>query len=183
MASLFSHAAAALAIGACFARPGVPKRVWAFGVLAAMLPDADVLGFKLGIPYGHMLGHRGLTHSLVFAAALAAALTLAAGAARGMSRAALYLYLFLAAASHGALDALTNGGLGVAFLAPFDNHRFFFPFHPIQVSPIGIARFFTARGWAVIRSELVWIWLPSSLLAAIALTFRRSARQTAAGTA
>jgi inner membrane protein len=108
------------------------------------------------------------------AAALAAALILAAGATRGMSRAALFFYLFLATASHGALDALTNGGLGVAFLAPFDNHRFFFPFHPIQVSPIGIARFFTARGWAVIRSELVWIWLPSALLAAIAMTVRRS---------
>jgi inner membrane protein len=174
MASLFSHAAAALAIGACFARPGVPKRVWALGAFAAMLPDADVAAFALGIPYEHMLGHRGLTHSLLFAAALAAVLALAAGTTRGMSRAVLWLYLFLATASHGALDALTNGGLGVAFLAPFDAHRFFFPVRPIQVSPIGIARFFTARGWTVIRSELVWIWLPSALLAAGALTVRRS---------
>jgi inner membrane protein len=174
MASLFSHAAAALAIGACFYRPGVPKRVWALGALAAILPDADVAGFKLGIPYEHMLGHRGLTHSLLFAAALAALLALMS-TAQGMSRAALWLYLFLAAASHGALDALTNGGLGVAFLAPFDGHRFFFPFRPIQVSPIGISRFFSARGWMVIRSELVWVWLPSALLAAGALTVRRSA--------
>ena len=179
MASLFSHAAAALAIGACFARPGVPKRVWALGACAAMLPDADVAAFALGIPYEHMLGHRGLTHSLLFAAALAAILALAAGTITGMSRGALWLYLFLAAASHGALDALTNGGLGVAFLAPFDGHRFFFPFRPIQVSPIGIARFFTARGWAVIRSELVWVWLPSALLAAGALTVRRAARRSA----
>jgi inner membrane protein len=179
MASLFSHAAAALAIGACFYRPGVPKRVWALGAFAAMLPDADVLAFKLGIPYEHVLGHRGLTHSLLFAAVLATVLALAAGTVPRMSRAALCLYLFLAAASHGALDALTNGGLGVAFLAPFDAHRFFFPFRPIQVSPIGIARFFTARGWAVIRSELVWVWLPSTLLAAGALLRRgRAPRET-----
>jgi inner membrane protein len=176
LASLFSHAAAALAIGACFYRPGVPKRVWALGAFAAMLPDADVLAFKLGIPYQHVLGHRGLTHSLLFAAALAAVLVLAAfrSGVPGMSRATLCLYLFLAAASHGALDALTNGGLGVAFLAPFDDRRFFFPFHPIQVSPIGIARFFSARGWAVIRSELVWVWLPSALLAAGALAVQMS---------
>lgn len=182
MASLFSHAAAALALGACFDRPGVPKRVWALGAFAAMLPDADVLAFKLGIPYEHMLGHRGLTHSLLFAAVLAGILALVAGTTPGMSRAALCLYLFLAAASHGALDALTNGGLGVAFLAPFDNHRFFFPFRPIQVSPIGVARFFSARGRAVIRSELVWVWLPSILLATLAIltrAFRRSARKSA----
>jgi len=60
----------------------------------------------------------------------------------------------------------------VAFLAPFDDRRFFFPFRPIQVSPIGIARFFSARGLAVLRSELVWVWLPSALLAAGALTVR-----------
>ena len=33
----------------------------------AMLPDADVVAFKLGIPYGATWGHRGASHSLVFA--------------------------------------------------------------------------------------------------------------------
>lgn len=184
MASLFSHAAAALALGACFYRPEVPKRVWALGAFAAVLPDADVIAFALGIPYEHVLGHRGLSHSLLFALALAAALGLAGFRRRvrtipGISRVALFLYLFLAAASHGALDALTNGGLGVAFLAPFDDRRFFFPFQPIQVSPIGISRFFSARGWAVIRSEAVWVWLPAALLAAVALSLRRSEAERA----
>ena len=32
MASAFSHAIAALSIGACFYRPGVPKRFWVAGV-------------------------------------------------------------------------------------------------------------------------------------------------------
>jgi inner membrane protein len=173
MASLFSHAAAALAIGACFYRPEVPKTVWALGAFVAVLPDADVVAFALGIPYEHVLGHRGLSHSLLFAAVLAALGLLAfRGGVSGIGRGALFCYLFLAAASHGALDALTNGGLGVAFLAPFDNRRFFFPAQPIQVSPIGIARFFSARGWAVIRSEMVWVWLPSALLALIAFAVR-----------
>jgi inner membrane protein len=177
MASLFSHAAAALAIGACFYRPEVPKTVWALGAFVAVLPDADVVAFALGIPYEHMLGHRGLSHSLLFAAIVAALGLLAfrggvSGEVPGIGRGALFLYLFLAAASHGALDALTNGGLGVAFLAPFDDRRVFFPVQPIQVSPIGIARFFSARGWAVIRSEMVWVWLPSALLALTALAVR-----------
>jgi inner membrane protein len=174
MASLPSHAVAALALGACFYRSEVPKSVWALGAVVAMLPDADVIGFRFGIPYQNVFGHRGITHSLLFALVVAVVVMLAcwrlgAGGVGGISRGALCLYLFLAAASHGLLDAMTNGGLGVAFFAPFDNRRFFFPFRPIQVSPIGLARFFSARGWAVIRSELVWIWVPSALLITIAL--------------
>lgn len=33
----------------------------------AVLPDIDSIGFALGIPYGSLFGHRGLTHSLLFA--------------------------------------------------------------------------------------------------------------------
>ncbi len=174
MASLPSHAVAALALGACFYRSEVPKSVWALGAVVAMLPDADVIGFRYGIPYQNVLGHRGITHSLLFAlvVAVVGTLTFWRSGAGGISRGALCLYLFLAAASHGLLDAMTNGGLGVAFFAPFDNRRFFFPFRPIQVSPIGLARFFSARGWAVIRSELVWIWVPSAVLITIALGVR-----------
>jgi inner membrane protein len=69
--SAFSHAVAAAAIGACFYRPGVPRRVWVLGAVCATVPDLDVVGFRFGIAYGDMLGHRGLSHSLPFAAMLA----------------------------------------------------------------------------------------------------------------
>ncbi len=85
-----------------------------------MLPDIDVLGFRFGIPYGDPLDHRGVTHSLTFAAVLAGAIVLA-GYRRGLPGLGplrLWSYLFLATASHGLLDALTDGGLGVAFFAP-----------------------------------------------------------------
>jgi inner membrane protein len=62
------------------------------------------------------------------------------------------------------LDAATDGGLGVALLAPFDAERVFFPFRPIAVSPIGASAFVSARGAAVLASELLWIWLPFALL-------------------
>jgi inner membrane protein len=64
-------------------------------------------------------------------------------------KAALMLDFFLITASHGILDAFTNGGLGIALFSPFDNSRYFFPFRPIQVSPIG-AGFFSMRGLRVL---------------------------------
>jgi inner membrane protein len=173
--SAFAHAVSALALMPAFAVPGTPKRVWALGVLCAIAPDADVAAFAFGIPYEHPLGHRGLSHSLPFAAGLAAVVTAAAfpRARAGLSRARVFAYLFVAAASHGLLDACTNGGLGVALLAPFFDARLFAPFRPIEVSPIGVARFFSARGAGVLANEALWIGLPSAAFAAAALLVRR----------
>lgn len=165
MASLFSHAAAAAAIGQ--AAPGPYRSDWRFWYAAALcscLPDADVAGFRFGIRYEDVWGHRGMTHSLLFAAVLG---TVAAARFRpdwrkdGWKLAAVLVAI---TASHGLLDAFTNGGLGVAFFSPFDTTRYFFPWTPIEVSPIGAARFFSRRGLVVIVSELKWVWLPSLLL-------------------
>lgn len=68
--------------------------------------------------------------------------------------------------SHPLLDALTDGGLGVAFFSPFSNERYFFPWTPIRVSPIG-GSFFSARGIETLRSELVWVWGPVIVVAAL----------------
>ena len=156
MPSVFSHAAAGLALGSLFWRPGIPARVWMLGAICAALPDADAIGFRFGVAYGDVFGHRGLTHSLAFAAALGAVVVLALPAhPTPISRGELWLYLALATASHGVLDAFTNGGLGVAFFAPLDNTRYFFPVTPIEVSPIGVRAFFTPRGLKVISSELL----------------------------
>src|SRR5277367_5259321 len=73
MASVFSHAVAALGIGACFYKPEIPKRVWMVGAICAAIPDADVIGFSFGIHYGDSWGHRAFTHSPAFAAMLATA--------------------------------------------------------------------------------------------------------------
>lgn len=174
MASAFTHVAAALAIGTAFRRPGPPARFWIVGSALAVLPDIDVIGFRLGIPYGHMLGHRGLTHSLPFAAALAgAALLLFQGDEWRARRLSLWMYLWLATASHGLLDALTTGGGGVAFFAPFDGNRYFLPGRPILVSPLSVRRFFTARGVAILSSELRWVWLPAAAFAALMIGWRR----------
>jgi inner membrane protein len=139
-----------------------------------MIPDLDVIGFRFGVHYGDFWGHRGFTHSLLFAALLATTVILI-GFRRGLpsiGRLPLWGYLFLATASHGLLDAMTDGGLGVAFFSPFDTHRYFFPWTPIHVSPIGLEPFFSHRGLKVIQSELLWIWLPAAVLGIAAWMFR-----------
>jgi inner membrane protein len=175
MASAFTHAFFAAAMGGAYARGRVPARFWVLSVLCAVLPDADVLAFAFGVPYDSMFGHRGFTHSLVFAALLGVAVA-AAFFRDAPNRAALALFFSLATASHAALDALTDGGLGVALFAPFSGRRYFFPFRPVEVSPIGVGAFFSEWGLAVIKSELLWVWLPAGLCAALLMIFRRPAR-------
>jgi inner membrane protein len=83
------------------------------------------------------------------------------------------VYFALVTASHGVLDAFTSGGPGVAFFAPFDDTRYFFPWRPIPVSPLA-SRFFSEWGWHVFRTEMLFIWLP---LAAIMLLVRQRWRR------
>jgi inner membrane protein len=173
MPSAFSHAIVATAIGKVVQPKKVPWWYWALGAGLSAVPDLDVIGFHFGVRYGDVMGHRGFTHSLFFAALLAGLVTLAFIGQSKISCWRLFFYLFLATASHGIFDAMTNGGLGVAFFSPFSNARYFLPFRPIKVSPIGVGRFFSARGLAIIRSEALWLWIPSVAVFAIT-TFVRS---------
>jgi inner membrane protein len=121
----------------------------------SLLADVDVLAFRLGIPYSAPFGHRGATHSLAFAlftGCTAAALGWRAGMQPFWR---LFLVTALVAVSHPLLDAMTDGGLGVALLWPFSNARFFAPWRPIPVAPIG-ARLLTSRGLHVLAVEAVW---------------------------
>ncbi|HZS05786.1 MAG TPA: metal-dependent hydrolase [Blastocatellia bacterium] len=167
MPTVFSHAVFAVSMGSAFTTlparvADIPARFWILTALCAALPDMDVIGFAFGIRYGDVLGHRGLSHSMLVALLLSWVVVAVCfkGQMPGIRRATLIFYFFVVTISHACLDALTNGGLGVAFFAPFDNTRYFFPWTPIQVSPIG-ASFFTARGVAVLVNELGWVWIPS----------------------
>jgi inner membrane protein len=175
MPSIFTHAFAALAFGKASAGVRKPAHFWWLTALCAVLPDLDVIpSFVFGLR-GSIFDHRGITHSLLFA--LLVAVTVVSLAFRKTPRfskswCALLLYFFVVTTSHGLLDALTDGGSGVAFFAPFDMTRYFFPWRPIEVSPIGF-RFFSARGLEVIVSEFVWVWIPAILLVASTLAYRR----------
>ena len=162
MASAFSHAVVALTLG-----KAIPHRVmkWPLlltGAICSIVPDLDVIGFAFGIQYGDLWGHRGMTHSLFFAGLLSAILVgLSYRQETPMARTGIGLYLFLCTASHGVLDAMTDGGLGIAFFSPFDPTRYFLPFRPVAVSPIGIGDFFNGQALQILANEISWIWLPA----------------------
>jgi inner membrane protein len=115
---------------------GLPAAIVGWTLLA-MLPDADVIGLSVGVDYGAPWGHRGATHSLLFAIIVGLAVALV-GRAWRKPPLRVGLLVILVVASHGLLDTLTDGGRGCALFWPFDNTRYFAPVNPIPVSPIGI---------------------------------------------
>ncbi len=66
--------------------------------------------------------------------------------------------------SQSLLDSLTTGGKGVGWLWPWRDERFFAPWQVIRVAPFKLEAYLTARGEAVILSELYWVWLPGIVL-------------------
>lgn len=155
MATIFSHSLVGYALHKVSPLPQTQKlRLWM--CLLPILPDLDYLGFSYGVRYGDLWGHRGLTHSILFAVSIAAMTGLAVKESHYLK---VFFFFFLAILSHGLLDALTNGGLGVAFFSPFDPSRYFFGWRPVRVSPLGLG-FFSIRGVHVMISEIFWLWIP-----------------------
>jgi inner membrane protein len=171
MPTIIAHAAVPLLLGAALGPKLISRPLLIAGTVAAMLPDIDVLAFKIGIAYADPLGHRGAMHSLAFAC-LSALLAAFLHRPLQTSRSRAFVFTGLAAASHPLLDACTNGGLGVELLWPLSVRRFFLPWRPIEVSPIG-AHFFSRHAWDVLASELLWVWLPAAVIALLILLARR----------
>jgi inner membrane protein len=160
MPTIITHAVVPIAMALALGKKRIEPRLLALGVVAAMLPDADVLAFRLHIAYAHQLGHRGASHSLFFAFLLGV-LGAVFAARLGLSRLKTLAFVALCAASHGLLDMLTNGGLGVALWWPWSNERHFFPCPVMEVSPLSLRRVFSPAGLSVFRSELIWVWVPA----------------------
>ncbi len=145
-------------------------------ILCSCIPDIDVISFEFGIQYSSMLGHRGFTHSVLFACLMGVTVTYffypefkdnPAGFLK------LSCYFFMCTASHGLLDAMTNGGQGVGFFIPFTAERYFFPIRPLPVSPIRIEFFYTAQGWQIIMAELKFIGILCLSLVAASIWIKR----------
>ncbi len=148
------------------AAPTPPTRrrlVGTMGALAllSLLPDADVIAFKFGIPYAHPFGHRGASHSIAFALICGA---LAYAAARlstwNADRVRIAVVVFAIVVSHPLLDAMTDGGLGVALFWPISDARVFAPWRPLPVAPIGARFFTTSAGWSVAAREFLFFVPP-----------------------
>ena len=163
MPTILTHPAVPLAIAVGLGSGIITPRLLFAGILASILPDLDVITLHLRLPYAHDYGHRGASHSFLFAF-LVALLGAAASKCFQSSTLRTIGFLFAAGASHGILDGLTNGGLGIAFFWPFSNDRLFFPIQLIEVSPLSLSRIFSSRFVEVLRLELLWVWLPCLIL-------------------
>lgn len=153
-------------------------RFIALSVVCAALPDVDVVSFALDIPYSHAFGHRGFFHSLFFALIVAFLVVLLFFPRAKVLSSRWWLltgYFFLLTASHGLLDTLTAGGLGIALLAPFDHTRYLAPIALFQAAPLHLSGLFTPWGFRCIRTELCLLWVPALIVVFL------SRRSTASG--
>jgi len=171
MPTILTHPAVPLA--ATFALgPGVISRsLLVAGIVASILPDIDVIAFRLGVPYAAEFGHRGFSHSLAFAVCLALAGACFCKPLHATFKRTFW-FLLACGVSHGLLDAFTNGGLGVAFFWPWSMQRYFLPITKIEAAPLSLARFVSPRGAAVLWSEFLWVWLPLFAGAAVVAATR-----------
>lgn len=69
---------------------------------------------------------------------------------------------FVATMSHGIMDAFTDAGLGIGFLIPFDDTRYFAPWRPLATSPLSVWGFLNGPAGPILANELKWVWLPVS---------------------
>jgi inner membrane protein len=165
MATIFTHPLVPITIGLIAGKDRVSSKLMLWSAVASIIPDGDVIAFNFGISYASEFGHRGFTHSIIFAVFIGLIGILMHKQLKA-TKVWAFAMLFLGAVSHPFLDAFTNGGLGVAAFWPVTDARYFWPVSPIEVSPIG-AGFFSARGAAVLMSELVWVVMPLFVAGAV----------------
>lgn len=139
MPSSVSHALVAVALGSALAPRPLLRPFLLAGAATAVLIDIDAAGRLLNDGPGDLEwlgGHRGFTHSLTGAAMFGSLAALATLGHARFDRARLRLGLFvaMAAAAHGALDAFTSIGAEtspVQFFNPFSTRGYTAPWHPI----------------------------------------------------
>ena len=178
MPTIITHAAVPLCLCAGLGLRIIPPRLLLTGVALAMLPDADVLSFKLGVAYGNVFGHRGFTHSLLFAFIIPLLCVLLAGRWFRVGLVRSWLFLTTSLLSHSLLDSITTGGKGVGWLWPWLDERFFAPWQMIKVAPFALSRYATPYGYQVIISELQWVWLPGVVMGLCLWIYRSTVQNT-----
>jgi inner membrane protein len=178
MCTVMTHAVVGLGLGKLFTGRRMPFLFWEMAAVLAALPDIDVLTFQFGIKYDTPYGHRGCTHSLAFALIVSFGVTLLTyRRLAAIKWWYLWPFFFIALASHGFLDAFTDGGYGIEFFWPFDTRRFFFPWRPLRVPHFGAKLFLTQEGIERFGSELIWVWCPTILVVGTIVLFRQASRE------
>ncbi len=163
MPTILTHAALPLIAAWAVGPRRLPRGLAIACAVAAIIPDLDVAGRAFGVSAESLLGHRGISHSIIAAAAIA--LIGSALLTRSYKWHLSLPWLFLSSLSHGLTDMLTDGGKGIALLWPISDNRYFAPFRPIEVSPILLRSFENGKLPLVLASELIWLIAPALLFA------------------
>jgi inner membrane protein len=151
-------------IGRAYEARTTKERVISMGAFGAMglAPDADALLVAFGSDYHGQFGHRGLTHSMIFAVALSVATFFVARRYGTKPWFSAFLAL-VAVGSHGLLDSMTYRTRGIPFMLPFSDERFQLPWRMIPPAPFG-EHFLSRRGLDVMMIEMIY-FLPLTVVA------------------
>jgi inner membrane protein len=170
MPTPITHIIASLPMNTTVMRQTNTKKILFWSLVITLIPDIDLLGNFFNIPINNIFGHRGFTHSLIFAFFLAAIISLIFWQEFKTDKKRWFLIFgnfLLVALMHPLLDALTDKNYGVALLSPFSNHRFSLPWAPINDSALGIWNYYVLGFWQIIKVEAViilaallytWLW-------------------------
>jgi inner membrane protein len=171
MATMYSHAIVGVGMARLYTGRPMPWAYWGLAAVLPLIPDVDVFSMAA---YGSSLGHRGVSHSLVFAAVVGLAAATATFRTFRVPWWSLAVLFFTIVASHGVLDALTRGGEGIPLFWPLPGR--YGDYGPLPLSDIA---FDLPNPWRsrAIRMEMLWVWLPTIVVAGSVTTWRALRRR------
>lgn len=170
MPTILTHAALPLIVAWGLGPAKVPPALALTAVAFAIAPDLDVIGGAFDVPHNGLLGHRGISHSLLAAALLALLALPWLPVGRRIWPA---LFLFAAAASHGLADMFTHGSKGILLFWPLSDTRYSWDYQPIEASGILGRSIADGSLGGILLAELWWLILPAMALAILYRLGRR----------
>lgn len=178
MPTVVTHALLPLIGVGALGPPRPPVRLIAAAMIAGMLPDADVVGRLFGVPHYVDIGHRGVTHTVLFAL-LVGLCGLGLGPSLKVRRPVAAAVLFFSTLSHPLTDMLTKGGKGMMLWWPLERDRFAFAGRPVEVAHVGLQDVYSGRLWPVFLSEALWLLIPALVAAWLIRRSKRGLRRKA----
>jgi inner membrane protein len=151
-----------------------PKRSLKFLILSivcTVIPDADVVGYLwLYIPAHSFCGHRDFFHFPFFEMACNCFCFLSKRNDLFKTVVEIFHLFFYSHCKPWDLGCLDQWRPGYRSVVAF------FPWTPLEVSPIGVKAFMSQRGLTVLTNELLWNWVPSFFTVICLKTIRNMQR-------
>ena len=167
MPTPITHIIASIPMNSTVMRKTNTKKILFWSFVIAVIPDLDLIG---NVPINNIFGHRGFTHSLIFALLLTLLASVMFWREFKNDKSRFYLIslnFLLVAMMHPFLDAGTDRNYGVAFFSPWSNHRYSLPWAPINDKALGLWNYYVLGWWEIFKVEAViifvaiaytWLW-------------------------